>query len=97
MKFVRTGRFIEQDHDSLVQYLADGYIDYEDGETCHCKLGFNHTENWQGEGVFYPTFAFVEDHYEGNYHYEADTVDIYDLADYLTITDDDYEYERSVI
>ena len=96
MKFVRTGRFIEQDHDSLVQYLADGYIDYEDGHTCKCKLGFNHTENWQGEGIFYPSFAFVKDHYEGNYHYESDTVDIYNL-DYLTIKDDDYDYERSVI
>lgn len=96
MKFVRTGRFIEQDHESLVMYLADGYIDYEDGTSCKCKLGFNHTEGWHGEGIYYPSFAFVEDHCEGDYHYEAGTIDINDER-YLEITDDDYEYERSVI
>ena len=96
MKFVRTGRFILQDHTSLVTYLADGYIDYEDGKTCNCKLGFNHTYDRYGIGVFYPEFAFVSDHYEGDYHHEAETIDINDER-YLEITDDDYEYERSVI
>lgn len=96
MKFVRTGRFIEQSHDSLIDYLADGYIDYEDGETCNCKLGFNHDFDVIGEGYFYPTFAFVDDHYEGDNHFEAETLYIYDERD-LVITDDDYEYERSVI
>lgn len=97
MKFVRTGRFIEQDRfDSLVEYLADGYVEYEDGKTCHCNLGFNHTEGWYGEGVFYPSFAFVSDHYEGDIHFEAETIDIFDER-YLEITDDEYEYERSVI
>ncbi len=96
MKFVRTGRFIEQDHTSMVEYLADGFIDYEDGNTCYCKLGFNHTNDWYGEGIFYPAFAFVEDHYDGDYHHKAETIDINDER-YLEITDDDYEYERSVI
>ena len=96
MKFVRTGRFIKQDHDSLVEYLADGYIDYEDGTTCICKLGFNHTTDWFGIGIYYPSFAFVKDHYEGDYHHEAEDIDINNER-YLEITDDDYEYERSVI
>ena len=96
MKFVRTGRFIEQDPEAVVMYLADGYIDYEDGTTCTCQLGFNHTNDWHDEGIFYPSFAFVKEHYEFDYLFLAETIDINDER-YLEITDDDYEYERSVI
>ena len=76
MKFVRTGELIKQGYDSLVDYLADGYIDYEDGNTCICQIGYYHTISWHGEDIFYPVFAFVKDHYEGDDHYEPDTIDI---------------------
>lgn len=84
MKFVRTGDLVEQDPESVVMYLADGYIDYEDGTTCICQIGYNHTDGWHGEDIYYPSFAFVKEHYEGDYLFLAETIDISDEL-YLTI------------
>ena len=86
MKFVRTGELIKQGYDSLVDYLADGYIDYEDVNTCICQIGYYHTISWHGEDIFYPVLAFVKDHYEGDDHYEPETIDISGEL-YLTIED----------
>lgn len=69
MKFTVTGEMKEVNK-GLVDYIAKGTVEIE-GETVKCDIGF--TEFSEGIEA---THIFIKDHYEGDTHYFAETIEL---------------------